>query len=110
MDFDTEKDIGSEEIWVHRIFYIVAKIANFRATIPKFQQASAHDEQLRVHARMADWNDLKSMCREWDNACPRSMHPLGYAPPIQATGATKSRFPNIWYISSPTSPPQPEVA
>ncbi|KAI3320154.1 hypothetical protein HD806DRAFT_248666 [Xylariaceae sp. AK1471] len=98
MDFDTEKDAGSEEIWVHRIFYIVAKIANFRASIPKFQEASPHDEQLRVQARMAEWNRLKSMCKEWDNACPRPMHPFGYIHPTQQTGPMKSLFPNIWLI------------
>uniref|UniRef100_L2FRF3 C6 zinc finger domain-containing protein n=1 Tax=Colletotrichum fructicola (strain Nara gc5) TaxID=1213859 RepID=L2FRF3_COLFN len=39
---------GSEELWVHRILYIVAKIANFRATIPRFQEPSPHDEQRRA--------------------------------------------------------------
>ncbi|KAG4222728.1 hypothetical protein PC116_g28799, partial [Phytophthora cactorum] len=50
MDFNTEKDTGNEEVWVHRIFYIVAKIANFRASIPKFQEPSPHDEQVRLQA------------------------------------------------------------
>ncbi|KAI8631917.1 hypothetical protein F5Y19DRAFT_463061 [Xylariaceae sp. FL1651] len=98
MDFNTERDAGSEEIWVHRIFYIIAKIANFRASIPKFQEPSPHDEQLRVQARMAEWNRLKGMCEEWDSACPRPMHPFGYVYPAQQTGATKSLFPNIWLI------------
>ncbi len=104
MDFNTGKDTGSEEVWVHRIFYIVAKIANFRASIPKFQEPSPHDEQLRVQARMAEWNRLKGMCEEWDNACPRSMHPFGYVYPAQQTGPTKSLFPNVWYVSP--LPPQ----
>ncbi|KAI0403770.1 hypothetical protein F4802DRAFT_277543 [Xylaria palmicola] len=98
MDFNTEKNAGSEEIWVHRIFYIVAKITNFRASIPRFQEPSPHDEQLRVQARMAEWNRLKGMCEEWDNACPRSMHPFGYVYPVQQTGPTKSLFPNVWLI------------
>lgn len=98
MDFSTDKDTGSEEVWVHRIFYIVAKIANFRASIPKFQEPSPHDEQLRVQARMAEWNRLKGMCEEWDGACPRSMHPFGYVYPAQQVGPTKSLFPNIWCV------------
>ncbi|KAI1185312.1 hypothetical protein F5B17DRAFT_441962 [Nemania serpens] len=98
MDFETDKDAGSEEIWVHRIFYIVAKIANFRATDPKFREASPHDEQLRLQARMAEWNRLKSMCEEWDHACPRPMHPFGYVYPGQQTGPAQSLFPNIWLI------------
>ncbi|KAI0444312.1 hypothetical protein F4803DRAFT_561013 [Xylaria telfairii] len=98
MDFSTGKDAGSEEIWVHRIFYIVAKIANFRASIPKFQEPSPHDEQLRVQARMAEWNRLKGLCDEWDSACPRPMHPFGYVYPAQQRGPTKSLFPNVWLI------------
>lgn len=98
MDFGTGKDAGSEEIWVHRIFYIVAKIANFRASIPKFQEPSPHDEQLRVQTRMAEWNDFKDMCEKWNNACPRSMHPFGYIYPSQQTGPSKSLFPNVWYV------------
>ncbi|KAI0869022.1 hypothetical protein GGS24DRAFT_180458 [Hypoxylon argillaceum] len=98
MDFNTDKDVGNEEIWVHRIFYIVAKIANFRALTPKFQGPSPHDEQIRVQARIAEWNSLKGMCEEWDNACPRPMHPFGYVYPAQQTGPTKSLFPNIWLI------------
>ncbi|KAI1360835.1 hypothetical protein F5Y08DRAFT_331258 [Xylaria arbuscula] len=98
MDFSTDKDTGSEEVWVHRIFYIVAKIANFRASIPKFQEPSPHDEQLRVQDRMAQWSRLKGMCEEWDNACPRSMHPFGYVYPAQQVGPTKSLFPNVWLI------------
>ncbi|KAJ8128748.1 hypothetical protein O1611_g4885 [Lasiodiplodia mahajangana] len=98
MDFDIDKDVGSEEIWVHRIFYIVAKIANFRFNTPKFQEPSPHDEQLRVQARIAEWNSLKGLCEKWDNACPRPMHPFGYVHPDQQTGPAKSLFPNIWLL------------
>lgn len=98
MDFSTENDTGNEEIWVHRIFYIVAKIANFRASIPKFQEPSPHDEQVRLQARYAEWHRLKNMCDSWNNSCPRPMHPFGYLYPSQQTGADKSLFPNVWLI------------
>ncbi|KAI1352448.1 hypothetical protein F5Y01DRAFT_94625 [Xylaria sp. FL0043] len=98
MNFDTDRDTGSEEVWVHRIFFIVAKIANFRASIPKFQEPSPHDEQLRVQARMEEWTYLKTRCEEWNRVCPRSMHPFGYVYPAQQTGSSKSLFPNIWLI------------
>ncbi|KAI0101495.1 hypothetical protein GGR51DRAFT_574902 [Nemania sp. FL0031] len=98
MDFDMNKDVGSEEIWVHRIFYIVAKIANFRFNTPKFQEPSPHEEQLRVQARVAEWNNLKGLCERWDNACPRPMHPFGYVHPTQQTEPAQSLFPNIWLI------------
>ncbi|KAI1765392.1 hypothetical protein GGR53DRAFT_519651 [Hypoxylon sp. FL1150] len=98
MDGITEKDTGNEEIWVHRIFYVVAKIANFRASIPKFQEPSPHDEQVRLQARYAEWQRLKNMCDNWNNSCPRPMHPFGYLYPAQQTGANKSLFPNVWLI------------
>ncbi|KAI4867996.1 hypothetical protein F4820DRAFT_171497 [Hypoxylon rubiginosum] len=98
MDFSTEKDTGNEEIWVHRIFYVVAKIANFRASIPKFQEPSPHDEQVRLQARYAEWQRLKGMCDNWNNSCPRPMHPFGYLYPSQQTGANNSLFPNVWLI------------
>ncbi|KAI1134807.1 hypothetical protein F5Y05DRAFT_200827 [Hypoxylon sp. FL0543] len=98
MDFSTEKDTGNEEIWVHRIFYVVAKIANFRASIPKFQEPSPQDEQVRLQARYAEWRRLKNMCDSWNDSCPRPMHPFGYLYPSQQTGVNKSLFPNVWLI------------
>ncbi|CAI4213052.1 unnamed protein product [Parascedosporium putredinis] len=92
----TDDQIGKEEIWVQRIFYIVGKIANFRATIPKFQEASPHDEQVRLGNRLAQWQDLKRLCDNWNNACPKTMHPFGYLYPSQTE--SKSAFPNIWLI------------
>ncbi|KAK9793585.1 hypothetical protein SCARD494_06169 [Seiridium cardinale] len=100
MDLTTEKEHGKEEIWVHRIFYVVAKIANFRASIPKFQEPSPHDEQIRLQSRFSEWQRLKNMCDNWNNACPRPMHPFGYLYPAQqdTPGRRKSLFPNVWLI------------
>ncbi|KAI0198103.1 hypothetical protein F4808DRAFT_268155 [Astrocystis sublimbata] len=98
MDFDTEKDLGSEEIWVHRIFFIVAKIANFRASVPKFQEINPADEQIRFQARMAEWSRLKGMCDRWNTSCPRPMHPFGYVPPTAQSTGKGSLFPNVWLI------------
>ena len=86
--------IGSEEIWVHRIFYIVGRIANFRATIPKFQEACPHDEQIRLGNRLSRWQELKRLCDSWNNSCPKTMHPFGYVYPAQTK--SKSAFPNVW--------------
>ncbi|KAK1635542.1 hypothetical protein BDP81DRAFT_450418 [Colletotrichum phormii] len=87
---------GQEEVWVHRILYIVAKIANFRATIPRFQEPSPHDEQIRLGNRLQQWQDLKKLCDKWNNTCPRTMHPFGYLYPSQTN--SKSAFPNVWLI------------
>ncbi|KAK3389838.1 hypothetical protein B0H63DRAFT_390105 [Podospora didyma] len=88
---------GQEELWVHRIFYIVAKIANFRASIPRFQEASPHDEQVRMQSRFAEWKRLKGMCDAWNNNCPRPMRPYGYS----YMPSNKSQFPNVWLINRP---------
>lgn len=85
---------GEDEAWVHRIFYIVARIANFRANIPRFQEASPHDEQARLQSRFAEWKRLKAMSDRWNDGCPRPLRPYGYA-----NGRSKtSLFPNIWLI------------
>lgn len=87
---------GAEELWVHRIFYIVAKIANFRANIPRFQEPSPHDEQVRLQSRYTEWKRLRGLCDTWNSNCPRPMRPYGYAPANQSR--TGSAFPNIWLI------------
>ena len=93
---ESEADSGedNEELWAHRIFYIVAKIANFRAGIPLYHDSSPHDEQILLPARYTEWKRLKSMCDAWNAAVPRPMHPFGYIPPLQTGG--RSLFPNVW--------------
>lgn len=84
--------VGEEEIWVHRILYIIAKVANFRANIPQFQEPSPHDEQVRQQSRFAEWQRLKTWCDTWNANCPRSMRPYGYL----VASLTRSAFPNVW--------------
>ncbi|KUI63509.1 Adhesion and hyphal regulator 1 [Cytospora mali] len=86
--------VGEEETWVHRILYITAKVANFRATIPQSQEASPHDEQVRLQSRFAEWQRLKNWCDTWNATCPRSMRPYGYL----FSSSTNSVFPNVWLI------------
>jgi len=83
---------GDEETWVRRIFYIVAKVGNFRANIPRFQEPSPHDEQVRLQSRVAAWKHLEAMCSWWDTNCPRPMRPFGYV----RGPSSKSLFPNVW--------------
>jgi hypothetical protein len=98
-------ELGDEELWVHRIFYILAKVANFRANTPKFQEPSPHDEQVRLQNRFAEWRRLQNMCNAWNLNCPRSMRPYGYSP----GPSPKSLFPNVWCVSTllPPFPPLP---
>lgn len=88
--------VGEEETWVHRILYITAKVANFRANIPHSQESSPHDEQVRLQSRFAEWQRLKKWCDTWNANCPRSMRPYGYL----FASSTNSEFPNVWYVLS----------
>ncbi|KAK4191915.1 adhesion and hyphal regulator 1, partial [Podospora australis] len=92
-----EGTAGDEELWTQRMFFIVAKVVNFRASIPRFQEASPHDEQVRLQSRYAEWNRLKALLDAWNQKCPRSMRPYGYS----HEPSTKSYFPNVWLISRP---------
>lgn len=92
---ETEEGMGGEELWVHRIFYILATVANFQAASPRYQQMSPHAEQMERSSRLCEWQKMKRMCDRWNNACPRSMHPMGYLDP--AMGKSESCFPKIWY-------------
>lgn len=78
---------GRDEIWVHRIFYILASVSNFRAEWTTFE-----DEVLKLGIRLPRWQTLKRLCDSWNNATPRTMHPLGYLDASQ----TGSLFPRIW--------------
>lgn len=94
MDFSRETEAGREEIWTYRIVYIVAKIANFRASTPRFQKASPREEQARLEKRYMEWTKLKEWCDSWNENIPRTMHPLAYVYPHQTR--IKSHFPEIW--------------
>jgi hypothetical protein len=94
MDFHREDPVGNEELWVHRMLYIVGKIANFRASIPRFKEPSPQDEQARVRNRFNEWQKLKALCDSWNSKTPRTMHPMAYLYPTQT--ATKSAFPEVW--------------
>jgi hypothetical protein len=94
MDFTRETESGREEIWTYRILYIVAKVSNFRASIPRFQEPSQRDEQARLQQRYAEWTKLKQLCDSWNENIPRTMHPIGYIYPHETR--IKSAFPEVW--------------
>lgn len=100
MDFRQETESGKEEIWVHRMLFIVGKVANFRASIPRFQEPSPHDEQVRLQSRYAEWQRLKALCDSWNDSIPRTMQPMGFLYPSQTS--SKSAFPEVWLIKRAT--------
>ena len=100
MDFSRELHNGREEIWTHRMLYIIGRICNFRATTPKQQEADSGDEQIRRQQRHEQWTRLKAMCDAWNEGIPRTMHPMAYLFPYQTS--SKSAFPEVWLVKRST--------
>jgi hypothetical protein len=100
MDFNREIHNGREEIWTHRMLYIVAKVANFRATIPRHQEQDQRDEEMRRQNRYGEWQKLKSWTDAWNDNIPRTMHPMAYLYPQHTS--SKSCFPEVWLIKRTT--------
>ena len=96
MDFNRETATGKEEIWTYRIVYIVAKIANFRATIPRNHDTNPHIEQQRLQERHKEWEKLKGLADLWNECIPRTMHPMAYLYP--GTTLSGSAFPEVWLV------------
>lgn len=91
LDMSLERDpglSGNEEKWAHKMVYILAKIANFRANV---QPLDSYEMQRR---RYEEWKNLHNLCIAWNDAVPRSMHPMAYLYPYQTTH--KSAFPEVW--------------
>ena len=91
---------GNEEDWCHKMLYILAKITNFRASIPQFQEQTLHAEHMRLQSRSQLWTNLKETCDRWHECIPPTMHPMAYLPPYQT--ASKSAFPEVWIIKRAT--------
>ncbi|SMY27472.1 unnamed protein product [Zymoseptoria tritici ST99CH_1A5] len=100
MDFSREIHNGREEVWTHRMLFIIAKVCNFRATAPRTPAGNSQDEQIRMQQRHEEWSRLKSMCDAWNEGVPRTMHPMAYLHPFQTN--SKSAFPEVWLIKRAT--------
>jgi hypothetical protein len=92
MDFNRQCEPGGEELWAHRIIYILAKIANFKASFKSSDYMDAETTQKRYQ----EWKRLYDMCSAWDDYSPRNMHPMANLHPYQT--ANKSAFPEVWLI------------
>jgi hypothetical protein len=97
VDFNRPCVPGGEEIWAHRIIYILAKIANFKAAV---KGDTGSDESYMnedsAQKRYPEWSRLRDMCVSWNEHIPRNMHPMAYLHPLQITA--KSSFPEVWLI------------
>ncbi|EFY89606.1 C6 zinc finger domain-containing protein [Metarhizium acridum CQMa 102] len=93
---DNDLDGGDSQTWVHRSFYILAKVVNFRATSLTYHPSDPHKHQSRLSDRLAEWQALKQLCDDWNNCSPRSMRPVGY---LAMSGSTEpSAFPKFWSV------------
>jgi hypothetical protein len=93
MDFSDPTAQQHDEIWTHRILYIVAKIANFRARKPSAVPA---DSPIDRQNRMTEWQHLKALIDSWNRHVPRTMHPMGHVDPFKTR--IGSSFPEVWLI------------
>ena len=94
MEMIPETRAGQEEMWTHRMVYLTAKAANFRATTPRFAEANPTAQAMRTQDRQNRWDQLKMQCDQWNACIPSTMHPAAYIMPHQHPG--KSAFPEIW--------------
>lgn len=95
MDMLKETRPGMEEQWTYRVMYITAKMANFRASIPKFTDGNPTAQAMRLQDRLNQWNRIKEQAEMWNANIPRTMHPMAYLQPHQLT-QLKSNFPEVW--------------
>lgn len=100
LDLNQETMPGREEIWTHRILYITAKIGDFRATVPRAQEASSSEETRRRQKRFEEWNFLKQLADTWNSNIPRTMHPAASLASYQTR--SNSVFPEVWLIKRTT--------
>ncbi|KAJ4296907.1 hypothetical protein N0V90_006955 [Kalmusia sp. IMI 367209] len=92
MNLEPETESGREEFWTHRIVYIVAKVCNFRASIPRDEEIAKQNAQ----ARYVKWLGLTELADRWNTCIPRTMHPMAYLYPGQTLSG--SCFPEVWLI------------
>lgn len=87
-----------DEDWTHKMLWIVAKIANFRATAPRFSSPNPRPQfdRKRLEDRLTEWNRLKEMCAKWNESVPRTMQPLAMLLPSQTS--SRSSFPEVWLL------------
>ena len=98
IDLNLSREVfnGREETWTHRMLYLVAKICNFRATMPRSKDSNPRDEQIRTQQRYEEWTRLKGLVDAWNDGIPRTMQPMAYVYPFQTS--SKSCFPEVWLV------------
>lgn len=96
MDMEQVQSFGKvEDLWLHRIIYICAKVTNFQAAMHQLHLLNdANVPVTRLNEALQEWNHYSTLCDQWDKLAPRSMKPLGYLEPWQTDSS--SLFPKVW--------------
>ena len=98
MDMRPDGRAGQEEYWTYKMTYITAKMANFRATIPRFKDANPALQYQRLQDRCEQWERIKGWCDTWEMNSPRTMKPIAILQNYQT--ASKSAFPEVWLVTT----------
>lgn len=87
----------TEELWLRRIIYICAKIANFRIAAHSLQSVNGSMNYANELGDVfTEWSHYDSLCQQWYGNAPRSLKPLGNVPQWQTE--PRSAFSRIWYV------------
>lgn len=83
-----------EDLWLHRIIYICAKITNLKVAVHQLQSLTgASTQAARLNETLQEWAHYNTLCEQWEKSVPRSLHPLGLISPWQTA---QPLFPKIW--------------
>ncbi|KAL7795136.1 hypothetical protein V8C37DRAFT_414814 [Trichoderma ceciliae] len=84
---------AGEESWIQRMLFILAKVTSYRLCLLSFTEKDLRENKT-LENHLPEWKHLKGLCDDWNDACPRNMHPLGYMYPKQM--GNNSTFPRMW--------------
>lgn len=81
---------SAERVWVQRMIYIAARVANFQAVMARADENIGGNDRVW----MEEWQVLADLCDGWDRCCPGTMHPYSHVKPSKP--GLDSPFPQIW--------------
>ncbi|KAM0463500.1 hypothetical protein ACHAO4_000215 [Trichoderma viride] len=84
---------GDEDLWAQKMLFILAKVASYRLHVLSFTEMDPRENRT-LENYIPEWKQLKQLCVEWSDACPRNLRPLGYMQPNQME--SDSVFPKAW--------------
>jgi hypothetical protein len=84
---------GDEDLWARKMLFILAKVASYRLHVLSFTEMDPRENRT-LENYIPEWKQLKQLCVQWSDACPRNLRPLGYMQPNQME--SDSVFPKAW--------------